>query len=142
VDGTSNPDSANRVTMTIVDPVTGAQAEPAGLGPAHKLPVYLEGAAAADASSDASLRASVGALGVLIGAGAPATRELYRFTRPLGGSRPTPSTKAPPRVTSSSRTTPPAASPTGTAGGSSAGGPTRWRLASGGHPSGNQPPAK
>jgi len=79
-DGTSNPDTLNRVTMTLTDdpPVLPGQV---GLGPAHKLPVYLEGAAAADTSSDPSLRASLAGVGAVVGAGSIATRELYRFRR-------------------------------------------------------------
>lgn len=79
-DGTSNPDAPNRVTMTLTDGVP-VLAGDNGLGPAHKLPVYLEGAAAADASSDASLRASLAGVGAVGGAGSIATRELYRFRR-------------------------------------------------------------
>lgn len=79
-DGTSNPDALNRVTMTLTDdaPVLPG---PVGLGPAHKLPVYLDGAAAADASGDPSLRASLAGVGAVVGAGSLATRELYRFRR-------------------------------------------------------------
>ncbi|GAA1907547.1 hypothetical protein GCM10009688_09440 [Arthrobacter gandavensis] len=79
-DGTSNPDAFNRVTMTLTDNVP-VLAGDNGLGPAHKLPVYLEGAAAADASEDPSLRASLSGVGAVVGAGGIATRELYRFRR-------------------------------------------------------------
>lgn len=81
VDGTSNPDRPNRTTMTLTDPVPGTPGEAGGLGPAHKLPVYLNGAASADASSDPSLRASLEGVSAVVGAGSIATRELYRFTR-------------------------------------------------------------
>lgn len=79
-DGTSNPDALNRVTMTLTDDVPVLPGDN-GLGPAHKLPVYLEGAAAADASADPSLRASLAGVGAVVGAGSVATRELYRFRR-------------------------------------------------------------
>lgn len=79
-DGTSNPDALNRVTMTLTDDVP-VLAGDNGLGPAHKLPVYLEGAAAADASADPSLRASLAGVGAVVGTGSVATRELYRFRR-------------------------------------------------------------
>ncbi|UPO76479.1 alpha/beta hydrolase [Arthrobacter sp. Helios] len=81
VDGTSNPDTPTRTTMTLTDPVPGTPGETGGLGPAHKLPVYLNGAASADASSDPSLRASLEGVSAVVGAGSIATRELYRFTR-------------------------------------------------------------
>ncbi|MGW9405013.1 hypothetical protein ACWGQ2_13725 [Arthrobacter sp. NPDC055585] len=79
-DGTSNPDTLNRVTMTLTDdvPVLPGQG---GLGPAHKLPVYLEGAAAADQSTDPSLRGSLAGVGAVVGVGSVAARELYRFRR-------------------------------------------------------------
>lgn len=92
-DGTSNPDAPNRTTMTLTDPVQPPGTEEAGLGPAHKLPVYLAGAAAADASSDPSLRASVAGMGAVVGAGSVATRELYRFRR----AEPRPATRTVPR---------------------------------------------
>lgn len=79
-DGTSNPDAPNRVTMTLTDDVP-VLAGDNGLGPAHKLPVYLEGAAAADASADPSLRASLAGVGAVVGSGSVAARELYRFRR-------------------------------------------------------------
>ena len=91
-DGTSNPDTPDRVTMTLADPVFRDDSpEPGqGLGPGHNLAVYLDGAAAADASSDPSLQ---GVLGPLEGlGGAVATRGLYRLTRtPLPGPQPAPS---------------------------------------------------
>ena len=79
-DGSSNPDTLNRVTMSLTDEVPAVPGN-AGLGPAHKLPVYLDGAAAADASGDPSLRASLAGAGALVGAAGVATRELYRFRR-------------------------------------------------------------
>ncbi|MBF4994477.1 hypothetical protein ITX31_10170 [Arthrobacter gandavensis] len=79
-DGTSNPDSLNRVTMTLTGDVPVPAGE-SGLGPAHKLPVYLEGAAAADRSTDPSLRASLAGAGTVVGTGSVAARELYRFRR-------------------------------------------------------------
>ncbi|MBD7994733.1 hypothetical protein H9639_05415 [Arthrobacter sp. Sa2CUA1] len=80
-DGTSNPDAPNRTTMTLTDPAMSIPGETGGLGPAHKLPVYLEGAAAADASTDPSLRTTLAEVSAVVGAGSIATRELYRFTR-------------------------------------------------------------
>ena len=92
IDGTSNPDAPNRVTMTIDEPVRGTPGD-SGLGPAHKLPVYLEGAAAADSSADPSLRATVAGVAGVVGTGSIATRELYRFSR----KAPRPATRVVPR---------------------------------------------
>ncbi|WP_312182775.1 hypothetical protein [Arthrobacter sp.] len=115
IDGTSNPDTPNRVTMTITEPVQGTPGG-SGLGPAHKLPVYLEGAAAADASTDPSLRASLAGVNAVVGSGSIATRELYRFSR----KAPRPATKIVPR------------------------GLPPWGVAgtTGGHPSANPRPSK
>lgn len=81
IDGKQNPDTRDRVTMTLTDPVAIPEGEDAGLGPAHRLDNYREGAARADASDDASLKAALGSLGTAIAAGSIATRHLYRFTR-------------------------------------------------------------
>ncbi|MBD8042526.1 hypothetical protein H9638_01750 [Arthrobacter sp. Sa2BUA2] len=88
VDGTSNPDAPNRTTMTLTDPAMNVPGETGGLGPAHKLPVYLEGAAAADASTDPSLRTTLAEVSAVVGPGSIATRELYRFTRTPARSAP------------------------------------------------------
>lgn len=78
-DGTPNPDTRHRVTMTLADPVT-PDGSP-GLGPGHHLKVYLDGAAVADKSSDPSLRGVLAPLEAVAGAGTVATRGLYRLTR-------------------------------------------------------------
>lgn len=90
IDSLPNPDTPDRVTMTLTGPVATPDGQPAGLGPAHRLDNYLEGAALADTSQDPSVRTALGSLGVAIGAGT-ATRHLYRFER-----EPLPAPAAPP----------------------------------------------
>ncbi|MCQ1951978.1 hypothetical protein [Arthrobacter sp. zg-Y238] len=81
IDGTPNPDTPDRVTMTLTNPAATPEGDDAGLGPGHRLENYRRGAALADASDDASLRASVGSLGAAVAAGSVATRHLYRLSR-------------------------------------------------------------
>ncbi|MCQ1946178.1 WXG100 family type VII secretion target [Arthrobacter sp. zg-Y1116] len=81
IDGIANPDTPDRVTMTLTNPVATPVGEDAGLGPGHRLDNYRRGAALADASDDASLRASVASLGAAVAAGSVATRHLYRLSR-------------------------------------------------------------
>ena len=95
IDSMPNPDTPDRVTMTLTDPVATPEGQPAGLGPAHRLDNYLEGAALADASQDPSMRTAVGSLGAVIGTGT-ATRHLYRFERePLPKPEARPSVRVP-----------------------------------------------
>ncbi|UWX98813.1 hypothetical protein N2K95_15505 [Arthrobacter zhaoxinii] len=88
IDGRQNPDTPDRVTMTLTNPVATPEGEDAGLGPAHRLDNYREGAARADASDDASLKASLESLGAAIAAGSVATRHLYRLSREKLPERP------------------------------------------------------
>ncbi|MCC9205841.1 WXG100 family type VII secretion target [Arthrobacter sp. zg-Y769] len=81
LDAWQNPDTPDRVTMTLTNPVVTPEGEDAGLGPGHRLDNYREGAAIADASDDASLRASLESLGAAVAAGSVATRHLYRLSR-------------------------------------------------------------
>lgn len=78
MDGASNPDTPDRITVTGTAPVPGGGGP---LGPAHELDGYLEMAAGADASSDPSLRDSLGQLAEIIPPGTIATRNLFRFSR-------------------------------------------------------------
>ncbi len=79
-DGTLNPDTADRITVTGRTPVP-ADAARDGLGPAHDLDLYLELADQADASKDPSLKDSLGYLAEIIPPGSIATRSLFRFSR-------------------------------------------------------------
>lgn len=87
IDSIPNPDTPDRVTLTLTDPVATPEGESAGLGPAHRLDNYLDGAALADASGDASVRTALGSLALAVGAG-QATRHLYRFEREPLPARP------------------------------------------------------
>ncbi|MCC3275481.1 hypothetical protein LJ753_06300 [Arthrobacter sp. zg-Y20] len=87
IDSVPNPDTPDRVTLTLTDPVATPEGEPAGLGPAHRLENYLDGAALADASDDGSVRTALGSLSLAVGAG-QATRHLYRFEREPLPARP------------------------------------------------------
>ncbi|MCC9144407.1 MULTISPECIES: hypothetical protein [unclassified Arthrobacter] len=90
IDASANPDTPDRVTMTLTNPVATPEGEDAGLGPAHRLDNYLAGAALADVSDDASLESSLGSLAAAVGAGSVATRFLYRLEReqsPVGSVR-------------------------------------------------------
>jgi pimeloyl-ACP methyl ester carboxylesterase len=78
LDGSSNPDTPDRITVTGSAPVPDGGGP---LGPAHELDVYLEMAAQADASSDPSLTEMLGHLAQVIGSGRVAARSLYKFSR-------------------------------------------------------------
>ena len=95
IDSLPNPDTPDRVTMTLTTPALTPEGAPAGLGPAHRLDGYLEGAALADGSRDPSVSTAAGSLGAVIGAGV-ATRHLYRFERePLPKPAPRPTVQMP-----------------------------------------------
>lgn len=91
MDGASNPDTPDRITVTGTAPVPDGGGP---LGPAHELDGYLEMAAGADASNDPSLRDSLGQLAEIIPPGTIATRNLFRFSR-RSDSRPARSGKSP-----------------------------------------------
>lgn len=106
LDGTANPDTPDRVTVTGVTPVEGGPE--GGLGPAHDLNIYLQMADQAGASTDPSLNESLGYLAEIIPPASIATRGLFRFSRkqaakpvkkPANQSqapKPSPSAQAPP----------------------------------------------
>ncbi|MBE0010435.1 MULTISPECIES: hypothetical protein [unclassified Arthrobacter] len=81
VDGTANPDEHNRVTVTLEEPAEDVPTSEKGLGPAHKLPTYLAGAEAADASVHPSLVATLGVVGTTLGRRSPAQRHVFRVRR-------------------------------------------------------------
>ena len=68
-DGSSNPDTPDRITVTGTAHVPLLPGADPGLGPAHSLNSYLDLAAAADASTDPSLTDQLGQLGQLVGPG-------------------------------------------------------------------------
>lgn len=102
-DGTPGPDTRDRVTVTLTDPVRTPDGEEAGLGPGHRLSNYAEGARAISASADPSLMASTAVLGGLLGAGGTATATRFSLSRtkmpdaqPASSPQPTPRPQAPP----------------------------------------------
>lgn len=80
-DGASNADTPDRITVTGTAPVPLTEGGDGGLGPAHRLGVYLDLAAQADDSSDPSLKESLGHLAEIVGPGTLATRGLFTFSR-------------------------------------------------------------
>jgi hypothetical protein len=72
-DGRRNPDTRDRVTVTLTNPLDIPAWQDFGLGPGHRLGNYADGAEAVAASSDPSLQASAAALAAVVGAGGAAT---------------------------------------------------------------------
>lgn len=102
-DGTPGPDTRNRVTVTLTNPVGTPDGEETGLGPGHRLSNYAEGARAISASADPSLVASTAVLGGVLGAGGTATATRFALSRtkmpdtqPTSSPQPTPRPQAPP----------------------------------------------
>ncbi len=79
-DGTPNPDTRDRVTVTLGSPPVAGPGE-GGLGAGHSLSGYENGARLVAASSDPSLVSTTAALGVLLGAGGSATATRFQLTR-------------------------------------------------------------
>ncbi|MFJ6027015.1 hypothetical protein ACIQCN_06080 [Pseudarthrobacter sp. NPDC092424] len=85
-DGTPNPDTGHRVTVTLTNDVSGY--ERGALGPGHALANYEDGARAVSASTDPALAASSAVLTGVLGAGGTATATRFSLTRaePQSGS--------------------------------------------------------
>ncbi|WP_285245651.1 hypothetical protein [Pseudarthrobacter sp. fls2-241-R2A-127] len=79
-DGAANPETRNRVTVSINTPLREVEGEGA-LGLGHGLTGYQESARLVTASSDPSLVQSTAALGGVLGAGGVATATRYSLTR-------------------------------------------------------------
>jgi hypothetical protein len=80
-EGKANPDTKDRVTVTMTNPVILEPGEDQGIGPAHKLSRYEEGAKLVQLSSDPSLAASTATLGAILGAGGVAKVSRFKLTR-------------------------------------------------------------
>ncbi|MFC9354184.1 hypothetical protein [Arthrobacter sp. NPDC057013] len=80
-EGLPNPDTRDRVTVTLNGLVRTPPGEDAGLGPGHRLTNYEAGARAVSASSDPSLVASTGALAAVVGAGGTARATRFQLVR-------------------------------------------------------------
>ena len=89
-DATPGPDTRDRVTVTLNQPVRTPEGEDGGLGPGHRLSNYTDGARLVAASDDPSLVASTAVLGGVLGAGGTATATRFALTRSKPPPMPTP----------------------------------------------------
>ncbi|MCB5292578.1 hypothetical protein [Arthrobacter sp. SO3] len=80
-DGRPNPDTRDRVTVTLTSPIPGPEWLAPGLGPGHDLGRYADGARLVAASPDPSLQASTAALAAVVGAGGTATVTRFSLRR-------------------------------------------------------------
>lgn len=80
-DGTPNPDTRDRVTVTLTGRAITLPGDDAGLGPGHKLANYEAGAKAVAASKDPSLVASTAVLTGVLGAGGAGTATRFAVNR-------------------------------------------------------------
>ena len=80
-DGAPNPDTRNRVTVTMTNPATTPEGEDPGLGPGHRLSGYEEAARQVGDSKDPSLVQSMAVLGSVLGAGGAATATRFSFSK-------------------------------------------------------------
>jgi hypothetical protein len=80
-DGKANPDTKDRVTVTMTNPVSLAPGEDPGIWSAHKLTRYEEGAKLVQLSSDPSLVASTATLGGILGVGGVAKVSRFKLGR-------------------------------------------------------------
>ncbi|WP_427005640.1 hypothetical protein [Pseudarthrobacter sp. H2] len=80
-DGLPNPDTKERVTVTLTNPLEIPPLDEFGLGPGHSLDNYAEGAGAVAASRDPSLQASTAALAAVVGTAGAATVTRFSLRR-------------------------------------------------------------
>jgi hypothetical protein len=80
-EGLPNPDTKDRVTVTLNGLVRTPAGEDGGLGPGHRLSNYEAGARAVSASPDPSLAASTAALAGAVGAGGTASVTRFQLVR-------------------------------------------------------------
>jgi hypothetical protein len=92
-DGLANPDTRDRVTVTLTNPLAVPPLQDFGLGPGHRLENYADGAALVSASRDSTLQDSTAALAAVVGTGGAATVtrfSLRREARPASQGMPAP----------------------------------------------------
>ncbi|YCH07031.1 hypothetical protein ACTAQJ_18305 [Arthrobacter sp. alpha11c] len=88
-DGGVNPDTKDRVTVTLNNEVKTPEGEDHGLGPGHRLDNYAAGAELVTASKDASLAASTAVFAGVVGVGGMAKVTHFKLERsPLPDKRP------------------------------------------------------
>ncbi|HEX9225823.1 MAG TPA: hypothetical protein VF885_04080 [Arthrobacter sp.] len=80
-DGLPNPDTKDRVTVTLTGPIPGPEWLEPGMGPGHAMERYAAGARDIAASRDPSLQASTAALAAVLGAGGTATVTRFSLRR-------------------------------------------------------------
>ncbi len=80
-DGLPNPDTRDRVTVTLTGPIPGPEWLEPGMGPGHAMERYAAGARDIAASRDPSLQASTAALAAVLGAGGTATVTRFSLRR-------------------------------------------------------------
>ncbi|MCQ6270297.1 hypothetical protein M8J71_07335 [Pseudarthrobacter sp. R1] len=79
-DGAPNPDTRDRVTVSLSNTPRAAEGE-GGIGIGHKLSTYQDAARLVSASNDPSLAGSTAALGAVLGAGGAATATRFSLAR-------------------------------------------------------------
>ena len=115
-DGLANPDTRDRVTVTLTNPLAVPPLQDFGLGPGHRLENYADGAALVSASRDNTLQDSTAALAAVVGSGGAATVTRFSLRRE---ARPAPRGMSEPRGTSAAPGSPAAQAPRNALGASS-----------------------
>ncbi|WP_043485534.1 hypothetical protein [Arthrobacter sp. SPG23] len=80
-DGTPNPDTRDRVTVTLTDRVATPEGREPGLGPGHNLENYEAAARRVSASENPSLAANTAVLAGVVGAGGAGTATRFAVNR-------------------------------------------------------------
>ena len=80
-DGRPNPDTKDRVTVTLTNPIAVRDWLEPGMGPGHRMGLYADGAREVSASRDPSLQGSTAALAAVVGAGGAATVTRFSLRR-------------------------------------------------------------
>ena len=75
------PDTRDRVTVTLTNPLAVPPPQDFGLGPGHRLENYADGAALVSASRDNTLQDSTAALAAVVGTGGAATVTRFSLRR-------------------------------------------------------------
>lgn len=87
-DGLSNPDTKDRVTVTLTGRIPGHEWLDPGMGPGHGMGRYVDSARIVAGSPDPSLQASSAALAAVVGVGGAATVTRFSLRRDAMPARP------------------------------------------------------